>query len=619
MFAALIIFLTAFANGALCARSPQLRNIVQRAEDLQADYDFIVVGGGASGLTVADRLTENPNASVLVLEYGSFDSHEDAVLVPGLLNLTSTPYWFNLTSTPQLHLQNRSFQVTIAAAVGGGTCINGMLFHRGARADYDAWEELGAKGWNWDSLLPYFYKSENFTPTSSQFADEWEIKFDKDVHGSQGPIQASYPPYQFPVVKNFFHAFHGLGIPTPRDPNDGSAQGVFWAPSTLDPETKTRSYARVAHYDRAVQQRSNYHVLPMAAVTKIMLDDHKRATGVEYLARNTGKTHTICAKKEVILAAGAVHTPQILMLSGIGDPKDLASLDINIVSELPAVGHNFQDHPTMFFINQFQNDLTPNADDLVRNKTFRDEQLALYRNQRQGAFTIVANGGNTVAFVPLPNITASAASIITSAAAENLTQLYPDAPPSVFQGYRAQRSSLLQNARESRIAIQETAFNGGFMPLTLLHPLSRGRISINTTTHLAPPLVDYRTLSSPTDLAIFREILRFNRKLLLQVPLAPLQPIELVPGSNVTSETDMDNVLPGIVGPTFQHPCCTCPMVARENGGVVNPETLEVYGVYGLSIVDASLWPLIPGAHLMGSVYAVAERAADLIKERWNM
>lgn len=242
-----------------------------------------------------------------------------------------------------------------------------------------------------------------------------------------------------------------------------------------------------------------------------------------------------------------------------------------------------------------QKDLTPNVDELTTNKTFQDEQLALYRTQRQGAYTIVSNGGNTVAFIPLPNITASTASILASASAEDLSQLYFDTPSQVIQGYKSQRSVLLQNIRESRIAIQETAFNSGFLPLTLLHPLSRGRISINTTTKLAPPLVDYRTLSSPTDLAIFREILRFNRKLFLQPSLAALQPVELVPGANVTSEAEIENVLPGLVGPTFQHPCCTCPMVAREHGGVVDPTTLGVYGVEGLSVVDASLWPLIPG------------------------
>lgn len=157
-------------------------------------YDFVIIGGGASGLTVADRLTEDPSTTVLVLEYGPFDNHEPSVLVPGLLNLTSTPYWFNLTSTPQPHLGNRTFPVTIAAAVGGGTVINGMLFHRGAKADYDAWEELGARGWGWSDILPYFKKSETFTAPDASFAREWDIEWEDGVHGTQGALQISYPP-----------------------------------------------------------------------------------------------------------------------------------------------------------------------------------------------------------------------------------------------------------------------------------------------------------------------------------------------------------------------------------------------------------------------------------------
>jgi choline dehydrogenase len=322
--------------------------------DLNSTYDFVIIGGGASGLTVADRLTEDPSTTVLVLEYGPFDAREPSVLVPGLLNLTTTPYWFNLTSAPQSHLNNRTFQVTIAAAVGGGTVINSMLFHRGEKADYDAWEQLGAHGWGWSDLLPYFMKSETFTPPSAPFAREWDIEWEGHIHGTQGPLQISYPPYQFPIIKNFFHAFHELGVATPSDPSDSSAKGVFWAPSTLDPVERTRSYARTAHYDRVASARPNYHVLPMAAATKILFDVSNKANAVEYIDRATNTTFKVGSSKEVILAAGAVHTPQLLMLSGIGDKEDLSEHGIECIADAPSVGHNFQDHPTLFFINDYK-------------------------------------------------------------------------------------------------------------------------------------------------------------------------------------------------------------------------------------------------------------------------
>jgi choline dehydrogenase-like flavoprotein len=156
--------------------------------------------------------------------------------------------------------------------------------------------------------------------------------------------------------------------------------------------------------------------------------------------------------------------------------------------------------------------------------------------------------------------------------------------------------------------VQETAFNKGFLPITLLHPLSRGRISLNATRPLSAPLVDYSTLSHPLDSEVFVQMLRFNRRLLQTPSLAALQPRELVPGANVSSDQMLKNVLPELVQPTFQHPCCSAAMGKRAQGGVVDPESLLVWGVHGLSIVDASLMPMIVGAHLMATVYGVAEK-----------
>jgi choline dehydrogenase len=253
---------------------------------------------------------------------------------------------------------------------------------------------------------------------------------------------------------------------------------------------------------------------------------------------------------------------------------------------------------------------------LDNNATYKAEQLALYNSKRQGAYTLVYNGGNTVAFVPLPEFSNATSSLVTSAASEDPSAIWPSVPASVLAGYKKQRAVLLRDFATNTTALQETSFNKGFLPLTLLHPISRGRISINTTKDLAPPLVDYRTLSSPTDLDVMIEVLRFNRRLLQTAPLSDLLPVEYVPGANVTSDEDLRAALPSLIGPSYQHPCCTAPMVPLEDGGVVNPKSLLVYGVQKLSVVDASVMPLVPGAHLMGTVYGVAEKAADIIKKR---
>lgn len=184
-------------------------------------------------------------------------------------------------------------------------------------------------------------------------------------------------------------------------------------------------------------------------------------------------------------------------------------------------------------------------------------------------------------------------------------------PPSVQDLYKHQRAIQLRQFAKNDTAVQETSFNKGFIPLTLLHPLSRGRISLNSTTPLDAPLVDYGTLSHEFDSNIFVQILRFNRRLLQAPSLAILQPVEFVPGANVTTDEQLKDVLPGLLGPTYQHPCCTAPMGKKDNGGVVDPATLLVWGVQGLSVVDASLMPVIVGAHLMGTVYGVAEKVSN--------
>ncbi|KAL1636661.1 hypothetical protein SLS58_009715 [Diplodia intermedia] len=178
-------------------RLAQHAQVIGRDVDLADEYDFVIVGGGTSGLTVANRLTENANVTVLVVEFGPLDSGDDSVTVPGLAGDAYAPYSFNLTSTPLRGLANQSFPVLAAAVVGGGSVVNGMFFDRGGAPDYDAWEALGNPGWGWDGLLPYFKKSETFTPNNDSFNEEWNLSYDLDVHGSDGPVQSSYPDFMW--------------------------------------------------------------------------------------------------------------------------------------------------------------------------------------------------------------------------------------------------------------------------------------------------------------------------------------------------------------------------------------------------------------------------------------
>jgi choline dehydrogenase len=254
--------------------------------------------------------------------------------------------------------------------------------------------------------------------------------------------------------------------------------------------------------------------------------------------------------------------------------------------------------------NSRPNNTQPSIDDLTTNQTFIAEQLALYQHSREGAYTVVKNGGNTVGFVTLPQLVSSTglSQVLNSTSSPTDTKV----PSSVQSLYPRQRALQLRQLAITNTAVQETAFKKGFLPITMLHPLLRGCISLNSTAPLSAPLVDYNTLSHPFNSEVFVQMLRFNHRLLTMPCLAVLQPMELVPGANVTMDQGLKSVLSGLVQLTYQHPCCTALEGRKEQGGVVDPKSLLVWGLRRLTIVDRSLMPIIVGAHLMGTVCGVA-------------
>ena len=629
----LAAFLATFTRSEISAGQPRTVN----HDGLADSYDFIVIGGGTSGLTVADRLTENPNGeqpasnyrkssnkrrrlavTVLVVERGPLDHHEPSVMVPGLLDLATTPYWYNLTSTPQPGLKGGTYQVPAAKVAGGGTVINGMFFDRGSAADYDAWEELGNPGWNWNNLFPYFRKSETFTPAEKTFAGEFDISSSYSAHGFGGPVRASYPVYQFPSISNFLRGWHSMGVETPKDPGAGTAWGAFWGPSSLDPTDETRCSSRVAHYDR-VKYRTNYHLVTSTAVARIVFKN-KHAVGVDLQGHSGSPKRPILASKEVILAAG-IHSPQILQLSGIGSPELLNKHGIETIVNLPGIGQNFQDHPTLYPVFNFTSPIHPTADDLASNKTYASEQLDLYWTRREGAYTITHQAGNVVAFLPLPNMTSNYAAIVDVAKSSIPDSLKQPSLSTYLRGYKAQRSIIAGMYASTNASVQETGFSSGsVVPITLVKPLSRGSIAIKSTNIFDEPAVDFGVFTHPSDLEIMVAALRVNRQQMQTPAMQELKPIEVVPGANVTTDGQIKEALRASMVPTYSHPCCACPMMPRELGGVVDPDLL-VYGVEGLSIVDASVMPMIPATHLSATVYAVAEKVGhrylDLSSTSW--
>ncbi|KAF1944605.1 choline dehydrogenase-like protein [Clathrospora elynae] len=581
----------------------------------ETEYDFIVAGGGVAGLTVADRLTENPNVTVLVIEYGPFDQREDEVMIPGAY--FPVPYlWLPLMSTPQTALGGTSYSVPCGRVVGGGSVVNAMFFHRSDVELYDAWEELGATGWGWKDLVNYFKKSETFTPPDANYAAERNITWDESMHGFDGPVQASHAPYDYPGSANMYNGAVSLGIQPALEPNNGHAQGIFRLVRSIDPKSQTRSSARINRYDRDAS-RPNYHILSNTAVSRITFEG-TTATGVEYVSTLNGTKKTVRASKEVIIAAGSVHTPQILQLSGIGDATHLKRFGIESISDLPGVGQNLQDHLVLKVNYNYTSNQFPNGGSLQVNTTYAAEQRALYDAGKPSAYDLTSTTGNLMIQLALSNWTNASASIMSQARSLDPAVLLRSSPhPDVIRGYKKQRSIMIKDSNSGTVG--GLSWNTG--PETSIYmtrPFSRGSININSTDILDAPLIDYGALTDPTDLEMLYAIYMKNRELMATPDMAVLGPTETAPAPGINDAVEIKERIKVALQPSNAHQCCTAAMTKRGDGGVVDPQN-KVYGTERLSVVDASTWPLVAGGGPQASVYAGAEKAVDLIKARHRL
>lgn len=313
------------------------------------------------------------------------------------------------------------------------------------------------------------------------------------------------------------------------------------------------------------------------------------------------------------MAAGALHTPKLMQLSGIGPKALLESYGIPLVQDLPGVGSNLQDHPTMYSALVFNSTIPsgyPDTNQLYTNATYAAEMLAQYHANRTGPYTMGL--GNNAAFLPLPLIAPDRyKSLLSIALAANASTSDLAA---VQAGYNKQRALLLAAFATNDVAVDEflvgTSAGAG---ISLQHPLSRGSVQIRSTSPWDNPMINSRSVSDPLDRAILVESMRYARRFHASPGMAPFSPVEVSPGTDVVSDEALTEVAREALVPTFAHPSCTCPMMPREIGGVVDVK-LRVYGISGLRIVDASVFPLIPACHLQATVYAVAEKAADIIK-----
>ncbi|KAF3015849.1 hypothetical protein E8E14_006513 [Neopestalotiopsis sp. 37M] len=598
---------------ATAAAHPAFRGrVIDQRDYLLAAYDYVVVGAGASGLTVANRLSEDAGTTVLVIEAGQFDQGEDIVTIPGLAGgAIGTQYDWNTSYVATEYVENRAISIPQGKVVGGSTKLNRMVFDRGSKSDYDRWEDLGSEGWGFDALLPYFKKNEFFTPPDENIASTYGITYDVSAHGFDGYMNVSYAPFIWPTTKDFASAIEEVGISISPDQANGNAIGGFYIPHNQDPATATRSSAREAYYD-TVETRGNLHLITGQQVTRILTDvtgDTVTVTGVEFASGRNASRSSITVQKEAILAAGAIFTPQILQVSGIGDSAYLSSIDVSTVVDLPAVGQNFHDHILLPTVNTIVAPLT--ASNLTTNATYAAESRELYDTEHTGPYADPT--GDFLVFLPLQNFTEQWSTIQTEASAQDpAAYLANDTAAEVIAGYTQQHELMNEKLGSTDSAILELIWADGTVVLGLEHPYSRGSVKAPSADIFDAPLADPSYLSNPLDVEILVEGVKFVRTLMGADALAALQPFEVVPGVNVTSDEDIASFVRQNAA-TLYHPAGSCKLGAQEQGGVVDNE-LKVYGIEGLRIVDASVMPLLPASHTMTTVYAVAEKAADIIR-----
>jgi len=413
-----------------------------------------------------------------------------------------------------------------------------------------------------------------------------------------------------------------MGVHVSKECSGGDKLGVCWVPTSQDPMTAARSHAGLGHYADVIDGRENYDLLVAHKVLRIIPNKDGPPT-VEFRSRNDkdDEVKTVTPKLEVILSAGAIHTPQILQRSGIGDKKFLDKVGIEVEVDLPGVGYNFQDHCGPGFSFSLTTSFSPNQASLNSNATFREEALKQYKERpAQGPYTLAM--GNSAIYIPLRNVTEDYTDIIDAINAQvadktALNYLPEGVPEDVKAGYLAQLSLLAKSHANPEQAILESPFmssapGGGF----LLKPLSRGTVMLDPDNLYGEPIIDYRTASNPVDLHVMASFVHFFRRYYATPTMKAMGATERSPGADVTKIADIIESIRGGITASFMHPCCTAAMMPREKGGVVGPD-LKVYGVEGLRVVDLSVVPVIPGTHTSATTYAIGEKAADMIVRKW--
>ncbi|KIM91387.1 GMC oxidoreductase [Piloderma croceum F 1598] len=601
-------------------------NIVSRSISSDAErfatssYDYIVVGGGTAGLTVAARLSENDHYTVGVLEAGGSGFGDPIVDIPGKYGAdVGTIYDWNYTTTAGTGVTDvPSVPWARGKMLGGSTGLNFLVWNRASRHEYDAWERLGNEGWNWESMYSYMKKAESFHQPSRELASSFGIDVSASDYGSTGSVQISFTKYVSPLARKWFHALESLGIMKNDHPLAGNNVGASMQPSDIDPRNTTRSYAAPA-YLFPIADRKNLDVLIDALVRKINWSSKK--SGGNVVAKSVtftsgGKEYTVAAKREVIISCGTVNTPQLLELSGIGAKTVLDKAGVDLVIDLPSVGENLQDHLLNCGVWERKNNAIT-LDTLRNNMSFAQQQAALYANQSDDPASILDETVPNIAYLPLSTVVGEtdAKALVAEAVA------YVNASTAPYKRALQEQLLFLQQYSDVVGQIEFFALDGFQCPAGTpepnktyttfaapqQHSLSRGSVHINSSSASDYPVIKPNYYSVPFDHKVAVAGVVYLRKIAATSLYAPLFSTEILPGE----EADLQHYTLTRFGTEF-HPVGTASMLPKTQGGVVD-SSLKVYGTSNVRVVDASIIPLHISAHTQATVYGIAEKAADII------